>query len=540
MNKIKSLNNDQRGAALVTVLLVSLLLVTACAAMLSAVGASSKNNTDALTEAKSYWAAESGLQATISYLRNTPNMTYSAALAQQTAGTLPVSGPNGVGTETSYRVVISDPDNSEASTTYTTTGVFAVTSAGPWESTKYFPDSTAVDRTELTYVPPPSAPITFNHPDTAPYPHMGSFRVTKVGNGGTITQVLFRIDYQMIEPRPDTRSIRGTIAIGGSGPEIDYDFYSYQLSGGTIALCPSDQCVTSGTEFANISLSVPVAGSADTPNYARIGPVDPYRLKVLSTGYGPNGAVKQLEGIIQKNFFNDSAGGSPLQMMGPNANFQPGPSSRMEINGGSAPSVGVCDATSLNTVNTAHTNGTLTPPPAITCNETPAWLSNPIALDQLVQRLRQSASNSGRYFLNTSPSNTQGWGNFTTGTGLTFCEGSCTLGGNNEGGGILVVTGTLLTSGNPRFKGLVLVTGPYVDTGNPGGIVRNGGGNEVFIGNIVVAPYNPTNLTSTWTMSPIYNQQGGPGDLINSSVDVDNAFNGTGAISNFMLGIAEK
>ena len=41
-------------------------------------------------------------------------------------------------------------------------------------------------------------------------------------------------------------------------------------------------------------------------------------------------------------------------------------------------------------------------------------------------------------------------------------------------------------------------------------------------------------------MSPIYNQNGGPGDLINSNIAVDEAFNGTGAISNFMLGVAEK
>src|SRR5258708_38429736 len=61
---------SEGGAALVTVLLITLLLGTACIAMLSAVSASSKNNTDALSETKAYYAAESGLQATINVLRN--------------------------------------------------------------------------------------------------------------------------------------------------------------------------------------------------------------------------------------------------------------------------------------------------------------------------------------------------------------------------------------------------------------------------------------------------------------------------------------
>src|SRR5688572_20666660 len=105
----------ESGAALVTVLLASVLLGTSCVAMLAAVGASSQNNSDALSEAKAYYAAESGLQAAINYLRHTPDMTYSAALANQAAGTLPVTGPVNVGSETSYTITLADPDNAQAS-----------------------------------------------------------------------------------------------------------------------------------------------------------------------------------------------------------------------------------------------------------------------------------------------------------------------------------------------------------------------------------------------------------------------------------------
>ncbi len=536
LNMNSRFHRDERGAALVTVLLVALLLVTASAAMLSAVGASSRNNTDALNEAKAYWAAESGLQATINYLRHTPNMTYNQALAQQASGTLPVTGPNNVGTEARYTVVIEDPDDASVSTTYNTAGLFAATTSSAYNPTITFPNATDPDsnHTMITFLPPTDPPVTVNHPASAPFPELGSFRVTRVGNGGTIATTQFRIDYQMLAPRAGLRSIRGRI-VDASGIKIEFpNGGAFTLAGGAIDICTDANCTIAGTSVTQLNLAVPTSpGSLDTTVYARIGPVDPYRLRVLATGFGPSGAVKQLEGIIQKNFFNDAAGGSPLQMMGTNVNFRPGTSRNMDIIGGTSPSVGVCDQTSLDTVNNARTNGTMTPPPAITCNEVPSWLASPITLDQVVRQLRQSALNSGRYFASGGPTNAQGWGDFTTGTGLTFCEGNCTLGGNIEGGGILVVTGTLTTSGNPKFKGLIVVTGP-------GGMDRNGNGQEVFIGNIVVAPYDPNNLTSTFTMQPQYVQSGGPGDLINSNIAVDDAFNGTDAISNFMLGIAEK
>jgi hypothetical protein len=208
----------------------------------------------------------------------------------------------------------------------------------------------------------------------------------------------------------------------------------------------------------------------------------------------------------------------------------------MTIDGGTVPSVTVSDTTGLQTVLSNHTNGTIEPPPEVAGNDLPDWQQSTTALDSLIRQLRQTAQNSGRYFNGTQPTS---FGNFEQGTGITFCEGSCTLGGNTEGGGILVVTGTFTTSGNPKFKGLVLAVGRYVSASNPGGVVRSGGGNEVFIGNIVIAPYNPDDLMAGFEQ-PRYNQSGGPGDTINSDVDVDVAFNGTSAITNFMLGVAEK
>ena len=536
--RILNVRQYESGAALVTAILVTFLLGTACIAMLSAVGASSRNTTDVLAETKAYYAAENGLQATINVLRHTTGLTYAGALSQQTAGTFPVSGPITLDDGTSYTVQISDPDDALTSTTYTAAGLFAQTETGPWTSKACFPNclTTTANRTEITFSPPNGAPVTFNHPASSPFPQLGSFHVDKYGTGGTITAYRFKINYQMIAPRPAVRSIRGAIDVT-SGAAIKFDLFTYSLSGSAIDLCPNSSCTTSGVAFANLPL---IVAGGDTQVYAKIAPVDPYRLLVVATGHGPALATKRLEAIVQKNFFSDLGSGSPINLAGPNAAFTPGTSAQMEIQGGSAPSVGVCDAASLNTVNNSHTNGTLNPPPAITCDENPSWMSSPIALDAVVRQLRQTAQNSGRYFASGGPSSSQGWGNFATGTGITFCEGTCSLGGNTEGGGILVVTGTLVTSGSPKFKGLILAIGPFVSNSNPGGITRNGGGNEVFIGNIVVAPYDPNNLTSSFTLSPRYSQNGGAGDTINSNIAVDDAFNGTAAITNFVLGVAEK
>src|SRR5262245_24522571 len=114
----------ESGAALMTVLVATLLLGTACIALLTAVGASSRNNTDALSEAKAYWAAESGLQKTIDLLRH-GGVTYSQAnsdpdLSTWLGGTAPVA----VSSEASYTIEVRDPDNVANSTTFSITGLF--------------------------------------------------------------------------------------------------------------------------------------------------------------------------------------------------------------------------------------------------------------------------------------------------------------------------------------------------------------------------------------------------------------------------------
>lgn len=294
---------------------------------------------------------------------------------------------------------------------------------------------------------------------------------------------------------------------------------------GTVSACT--------TPTTSVSVAIPT--TTPVMIYAKMSATEPYRLVVTSTGYGPNGAQKKLEGIIQRNFFDDFSSSAAISMVGPNAYFNPGTSRQLSILGGSNPSITFSDATGLSNLNTQiqanNFNGTLSPAPEVASSDVASWQQSAQDLDTLIRSLRSTAQSSARYF-DSRHSPNGSFGTFSNGTGLTFCEGNCGMSGNDSGGGILVVTGTFTTSGSPKFNGLVIVTGS-------GGVIRSGGGNEMFTGNIVVAPYNPNNLAAGF-QQPRYDQSGGPGDTTNSDVTVDRAFDGTAAISDFMAGVAEK
>jgi Tfp pilus assembly protein PilX len=414
----------ESGAALVTVLLVAVLLVTASAAMLSAVGASSRNNSDALAESKAYWAAESGLQATINVLRH-GGVSYSDAVADPTlAGYLPYDlGTNRVpvGDETSYQIAVVDPDDSGSSTTYSVTATF-LQADGTYGPSRTF--GSGGDTTTISFVDQPST--TVNHP-TTDGTGFGSFRIQRTGNGAdaSITNLRFRVDYIMSLPRPAVRSFRGQIS---ASREVTFDFYQYDLVGSVIDLCGTSNCSPAGS-FA-LTLPTSTVTPQDRAIYGRMSPLEPYRLLVTATGFGPNGSRKTLESIMQRNFFNDVNSASAIAMIGTGPGiFNPGASQQMSIDGGTVPSVGVTDPAVLQTVVNPNRrppmNGTMEPPPEVLGNEIPSWQQSTYEMDALVRQLRQAAQNSGRYF--TSGQTIPSWGDHDAGTGIT----STALGGTS-------------------------------------------------------------------------------------------------------------
>lgn len=561
-NTIGTARRNETGAALITVLMIAALLSIASIALLSGVGSNSQNSTDVLGETKAYYAAESGLQASIKVLRHTsPALSYNEALTypnlekggwlnyncdlsepvnnrKVSIGPFPCDPYNG----SAYRVTISDPDNTAASLTFSTAGSYLNTKV----ATTALPSAGATDKITFSVENVTNCAISFTAgthcaPNTnSPNPLLTTIKTTVAGSGAPITNanvvIPFNVDYGIMAPRPATRTIKGTITrlANTRTLRIKMDPNSYSLMGTTLKVCQTDSTTTCPAFQFDITPNT--SGDTLIPIYMHTTPVEPYRLKVISVGFGPNGARKQLEGIIQKDFFNGLTGPAAITMQGTGAGlvFSPGNSSVFAISGGSGlPSVGVIDQTGLNTVNNGipNNNNNILPAPAIV-TDLPDWMATPLALDALVSNLRTSAQHSGRYY-NNPTSNLTNVGNFSTGTGITFCEGDCTAG--VDGGGILIVTGTLRNVGGWSFKGLIIVTGP-------GGWERRGGGNGTISGNVVIAPYGAAQLASnTFSLPPKYAVTGGGvSEVEYDDVSLDAAFDGTDAISNFMLGVAEK
>jgi hypothetical protein len=571
VNTYQKINKQERGAVLIMVLVISLILSIACISMLTAVGAGSRNSTDVLSETKAYYAAESGLQATINVLRGntdiTPlntsdNINYVKASTPVTSNysgdssttarlsawlpyNYPTSGtpdrvvigqaPN-VYTPNSgaaYSISISDPDNTKNSTTFSTVG-----------TPVSFPSADAANKVTISFTDVTNHTISFLN-SGASNPLFSTLQITTSGSGPAAPWTAnILINYTITSPRQGTRTIRGTISKAAPSnsvpnPSTIIKFDNSALMGSEVNFC---QTATNPCTSFSRELSLTAGVTTSVPIYMHTFPLQPYRLKVTSTGYGPNGAKKQLEAIIQKNFFNDESSPTSFMMQGSSQGmiFSPGNSSGFSIsgvdgtNGVTIPSVGVINQAGLTTVlnGIPNNNPNINPAPAIV-TDIPAWMATPQNLDALISKLRTTAQNSGRYFLNPTQ-NLNNVGDFDTGKGITFCEGDCTAGA--DGGGILVVTGQLRNIGGWRFKGLIIVTGAE-------GWLRNGGGSGVVIGNVVIAPYTSANLVSNiFTLPPKYQVTGsGTSDIIyDQNLFFNLTLNGTDAVTDFMLGVAEK
>jgi hypothetical protein len=289
---------------------------------------------------------------------------------------------------------------------------------------------------------------------------------------------------------------------------------------------------------------------------------EPIRLLIKSTGYGPRGATKQLEAIIQKDFFNGLSAPATLTLIGPshtnacpacdpavpltNTVFNPGSSAVTTYSGQDQsspndiiPPIGTNDPTNLDTVTDSvdgqppHPfNGDVIGVPSDITADMPNWLSSTQALDATMKAMYNVALAAGRYFPEGEEPPTLG--NANTGQGITFCDGDCEI--NMDGGGILIVTGQLTLRGSFTFKGLIIVTGR-------GGVVRSGGGTGTILGNMVIAPYvnssvDPATEPAGAWLAPQYNLSG--------AGDSEIAFDSTAfseslvAVDNFVLGVVEK
>ena len=248
---------------------------------------------------------------------------------------------------------------------------------------------------------------------------------------------------------------------------------------------------TNPTTEYDVEVSLPpgpdgVFGTADDDVMPLSLLVQPGRLLVRATGYGPHGARKQMSMIVSRSAF-DPAVPAMMTIIGtpsgtPAMSFESGNSAShiySSIDNATGlptglPAFGTTNAgDNLIASTQAASNTTTSPATAVlTTTSIPSYLQSPAAarlfLDQMQAAAIAGAAQSpptATYLPNGGSGNP---------TGFTFVKGDYTM-GSGSGSGLLIVTGELTTNGGTDFNGLVLVIGS-------GYVNRNGGGGGAFYG----------------------------------------------------------
>jgi hypothetical protein len=631
--------NGERGAALITVIMISFLLLVAVAALLLEASTNTANVTDATAEEQAYYAAESGIQTAVNILRHKPvanelidpGQPATAAVNQVTyrkaaraadsnyndddytdvniarlsrwmtydddnypagEGRVVLGDPSdGVG----YKVEVISPDNVGGAVAFHTQGscTGGVAEAGGG-FTKWFPDSTSPNRVKLTYHAISSAsPTVVDVSSGQGATNFGKWEVTVFGTGAPVpSRVRFTINVNITVPYTTSKNIRGYIepvpapatitptSVGNL--RIIYDSERYVTLGTLMSITPPNSAAAANTagSAATVAEEPPATPTGPFGTYVtgyRIYPYapnvsgspgqdgvgttlvtgtflspEPIRLLIRATGYAPRGATKVLESVIQKNYFDDLGAPSPLTLIGPptaptaptNFAFSPGNSRPIFYSGKDTqlrvflPPIGVTNDTNLNTVNTAITTsfqGAVFGSPENVVNDLPNWLQSPLKLDKTIKLLKARAQSLGRYVGPTAPDPTN-FGDYTSGTGITFVDRDVTIQNNTNAGGIIVVTGKITFQGGFNLRGLLVVTGKN-------GFARTGGGSGHVEGAIVVAPYNAAGLTcvannTTCFLTPQYAITGGGAS--DFDYNSNSVANGLGALTDYVKGVAEK
>ena len=511
----------ERGAALVSVLLVSALLLAAGGALILATSLSANNAVDATAETQAYYASEGGLQATLAVLRGNvaPNplfdpsdstaaankMTFrkavtpsSSNLSGDTAAfgrlsrwlsyNVVTPGGNSAVALTSnyspltgmaYDTVVEDPDNT-ANQTYSTLGNFGTDA--PSSATIQYQYGTGSNKVTVTYTP--QASTTISSSGTT----LGTFSINTLQGtpdfAGDVKTNIFTI------------TIRQVSSTGNLDVPIKCAFT--QGSGNTLIITFQPPSPTSnnvsGTVYQHASsFTVNSAGSRSIP--VTITPPEPSRVKVTVTGYGPRGAKKQKHMLVSRFAF-DYTRASTITLRSADDNtvltFNAGNSAQYtytgydNAGGQNTSAFGVTSTPDYNYVSSLglpglQVTGSPSPIQQIPIPSLPLWLQTADKARELVDTMRVEAQNQNRYFTAASPPSSFGT---RTQPMFTFVDGDADL-PPAGGAGLLIVTGTFTMNGSSDFAGVILVLGG-------GQLIRTGGGNGGSLGAAFVARFGVT------------------------------------------------
>ncbi len=382
--------SSERGAALITMLLVSTLLLTAGSALILTTAKSTVNAVNATAEAQAYYGAEAGLQGALNAIRR--NRPASPALA--------------VGQKMSFRNAVTIANSNDVAGGDTSTEA---------RLSRWLPYSDGTGT-----------------PSDAP-----TARVN-VGNG-------VRYTVQITDPANPNRAALNALLIAN-------------------------------------------------PNYV------PNRLLITSTGFGPRGAEKRMQAMVDRVafqftpnstvFMRGATGTSPDPMT-----LTTGSSAAKTYSGvdnaslsAQLPVFGTTSAADESIARDSSNKGTFSNPRAeVVTNSSLAsnmpWLVPEANGDALKARTFLDSQETLALALEEggdAAHHPAGFAGYTN--GFTFVNGNCSLYG---GSGLLIVTGELTMSGGTSFDGLILVLGE-------GEVNRSGGGGGDIYGSMVVAKFDRT------------------------------------------------
>lgn len=547
-------NHGERGAALVTMLLVTFLLLGAGGALIMTTVMSANNSVGSTAEMQAFYIAESGMQSALNVLRGnteplvtaTDRMSFRAAVvpdvsngpgndgALRLAGWLPYNDrldeaslvPITVGAVTGgYRVTVENMDPNSNIVQFETSGVIDGSDAAT-SYQKTFGTAGATDEVTIRYV---SQSATTLSPDPHAFPltldsALGSFVIerpnTSTDNDVTIPTTGFEITITQTLPWSATTTLEGhfdgEVDTDATTVKVTFDKAYVRADGTNYALN-----LAGGTQVLNLSYST---SPATTSIPARVTAPDPKRLLVKSYGFGPQGAEKRLELMITRaNLEYDAPAGVTLRGADDCSplNLDTGSSDAKYYSGadyaGKEPqrpsfAVSPCDEDDANagikkhdTVADPEIGQLIDNASGGTSVERPSFLDTADKARAFLNGLQSKAQSLGRYFNPGSGSSTT-VNDSVNSPMFTFIDGDCTLTG---GSGFLVVTGTLTLQGNPNFTGAILVLGT-------GELIRNGGGNGDILGGITIAKFG---RTSGDFEAPTFHTNGGG----NSNVQYDSS-----------------
>ena len=270
---------------------------------------------------------------------------------------------------------------------------------------------------------------------------------------------------------------------------------------------------------ANFAYSVVLTDPDDPNGTIRAGDASyvPSRVLVQSTGFGPRGARKGMEMVVQRVQFDFKAVAALAMRSADNGTspmtFEIGQSSAKSYSGhdktGSEPnlpSFAVTAAIDVTVANDAITKGSTVQPTRVSqvaIADLPPFLQTADNARSFLNYMQAVARSMGRYSTSFS-----GYAGSTATPQLTFVNGNCNLDG---GAGLLIVTGDLTMNGNPNFNGIILVLGN-------GKVLRDGSGNGEVYGSAYVAKF-----ARSWPAS----ENGQPHPFLAPSFITDGAGNST-------------